>query len=202
MIREYWRDVRANWQAGEASLRRGVFYIGALAMTFVLAAAGSLTEVTFFGLKFGDFDPLLLGIPVIIGYLSFSNFSTIAVVFRLQEVHDQLTKHYWPVAYDNDFELFVRPVGGVGDTMTLFNDPKMLWDISGSLIRIAGMTRLTVLLGAPVVFEAFSVGQLWWSGVGNAITRSIVSVLCAIFTCLSVPFLVYISKKRESDCDA
>lgn len=36
MIREYWRDLRASWQASENSMRRTLFYILALATVFIL----------------------------------------------------------------------------------------------------------------------------------------------------------------------
>jgi len=155
MIREFWRDVRARWEAAEASLRRTVFYIGVLAMTFVLVLTGGANEISLLGLKFADFDWISLGVPALVGYLSFTTFVNASIAFRLQEVHDRLAQHYWPGMYDNDFELFVRPIGGIADIASVSTDSAISNSVS-ALLRMSSIARFAVLLGAPLAFEAFA----------------------------------------------
>jgi len=198
MIREFWRDVRDRWEAAEASLRRTVFYIGVLAMTFVLVETGGTSEISLLGLTFADFDWISLGVPVLIAYLSFTTFVNAAIAFRLQEVHDRLAQHYWPGMYDNDFELFVRPIGGIADVASVLMDSAIPYGVS-ALLRVSVIARFLVLLGAPVAFNVFALTQIWSHDPGTPAARWIVTSLCLLFAAASIPHLIYISKKREKN---
>jgi hypothetical protein len=121
MIREYWRDLRASWQASENVLRRTLFYIFALAAAFMLLSIKAVGEVSFLGLKVTNLGLVGAAIPGIVAYLTFIVSTNAAIVLRLGKLHDDIAKHYWSEFCRSDLEVTVRPTGSIGETLLVTN---------------------------------------------------------------------------------
>jgi hypothetical protein len=195
MIREYWRDVRANWQASEASLRRTVFYIVALATAFILLGAKGIGEISFVGLKVTDLNVVRTLIPVVLGYLAYVVSADAAISLRLRHLHDALAKHYWPDFYANDLELPVRPVGSFQDLAVIERHVRNKFLRKG--VHAGSIVRFLVILACPALFEVFALWQLLAQEGGVVWLEIVVTVLSAALVLASVPNLVYISIHRN-----
>jgi hypothetical protein len=192
MIREYWRDLRASWQASENSLRRTLFYILALAATFLLLSTKGLGEVTFLGLKVTNLRLVATLIPAVIAYLIYVVSITAAVTMRLATVHDRLAQHYWPNFYGEDLEVAVRPVGSFTETALIALSTKN--NVLQNMSAWAGLVRFSIYIIAPIGFEVYA---LWWL-IGHNEEALWLECLVAAFLFLmilaSVPNYIFITK--------
>lgn len=193
VIREYWRDLRANWQAAESSLRRTVFYVGALGLTFALLLNGGLSEVAFLGLKFKDLDFVLLAIPVITGYLTYVAFTLASISARLATAHDDLMMQVWPNAYGHSLDRLVRPVGAFADIAAIADD-SALSEFAARCVSAAGVIRFIGLLGLPVLFELFAIAALVREEPGHAAIRVAVIAVSCVCLIACVPHVYYVGK--------
>ncbi len=158
MIREYWRDLRASWEASENSLRRTLFYILALATTFLLLNTKALGEVTFLGLKLTNLGLVATLIPAVIAYLIYVASINAAISMRLCTIHDSLALHYWPDFCSADLEFTIRPVGSFTENALIARgqDNRFV----GNMSVWAGLARLVTYMTAPIVFEAYALWRL------------------------------------------
>jgi hypothetical protein len=196
MIREYWRDVRANWQASEASLRRTVFYFFALATGFILLGAKGVREITFVGLTVTDLNVVRTLIPVVMAYLAYVVSANAAISLRLRVLHDKLAEHYWNDLYKHNLELAVRPVGSFLDLAMIENHihSKAL----SSWVHAGNIVRFLVILAGPTLFEVFALWKLLAQGGGPLWLEIVVAFLSGLLVLASFANLVYVFAYRKA----
>lgn len=160
MIREYWRDLRASWQASESALRRTLFYILVLAASFMLLNAKAISDVTLLGFQVKNLGIVVTLIPAVIAYLIYVASNNAAITFRLAQIHDNLAHYYWPDFYSENLELTIRPVGSVAETTLVvigLGNTSFLGKVAG----VAGVARFLIYMAAPIVFEVYALWQLF-----------------------------------------
>jgi hypothetical protein len=158
LIKGYWTDLRASWQASESSLRRTLFYILALAAGFILLSTKAVGEVTLLGVQLTNLGLVRTLIPATIAYLIYVASTSAAITVRLAKIHDQLAEHYWPNFYRANLELTVRPVGSIGENALVTNaiDNAFL----SSIATGAGMARFLIYMFVPILFDVYAIWQL------------------------------------------
>jgi hypothetical protein len=158
LIREYWKDLRASWQASESSLRRTLFYILALAASFMLLGTKAVGEVTFLGVQVTNLGLVRTLIPATIAYLIYAASTSTAITVRLAQIHDELAHHYWPNFYNANLELTVRPVGSIAENALVTNEIDNAF--LASIATGAGMARFLIYMFVPILFEVYALWQL------------------------------------------
>lgn len=197
MIREYWRDLRASWQASENSLRRTLFYILALATAFILLNSKALGSVTFLGLKLTNLDLVATLIPAVIAYLIYVASTNAAIAMELGNIHDRLASHYWPNFYQANLELTVRPVGSFSESTLISENIK-----NGLLENIAvgaSVIRFGIYMVAPIVFEVYALWHLIGRHEEILWLEWLVAAFTVLMTLASTPNYLYLIKETFGD---
>jgi hypothetical protein len=192
MIREYWRDLRASWQASENALRRTFFYILALAVSFMLLGTKAIGEVTFLGFKVTNLGLVGTLIPAVIAYLTYVVSISAAITINLASIHDKLAHHYWPKFYDANLELTVRPTGSLAETALVAN--AMEENILAKVAGLAGILRLLIYICAPVVFDVYAIWQSLAHHEGILWLNYVVTAFSFVMFLVSVPNFISVVK--------
>lgn len=191
IIREYQRDLRANWRENEHSLRIIMFYALVLVGIFLLLSTKSSAGITFLGIEVTDLDLVRSLIPAVMAYFIYAASNTVAAIRRFADVHEQLTVHYWPEFYRERLDLTVVPVGSIlmeTELVTNAIGNKVL----GGLAGLAGVTRFATTALAPVAFEAYALWQLISHRQGILWLDYVVLAFVCTMIVACVPNYVYI----------
>jgi hypothetical protein len=197
MIREYWRDLRASWQASENALRRTLFYILALAASFILLGTKDVGELTFLGLTLTNRALVVTLIPAIIAYLIYVVSTNAAITYRLSAVHDGLARCYWPSFYTANLELTVRPSGSIGENELVTNEIDN--SFLAGLAMGAGVTRFLIYIFAPILFEVYALWQVFAHGKEALWLECIVATFSFLAILASAPNFIYALKALKDD---
>lgn len=197
MIREYWRDLRASWQASENALRRTLFYILALAAGFILLGTKAVGEVTFLGVTLKNRGLVITLIPAIIAYLIYIESTNATITYRLQQIHDEMAKHYWPSFYSANLELTVRPSGSWGENELVTNEIDNSF-LSGIALG-GGIARFLIYIFAPILFEVYAFWQVFAHREEALWLGCIVATFSFLAIFVSVPNFIYALTALKKD---
>jgi hypothetical protein len=192
MIREYWRDLRASWQASEGALRRTTFYTLALAAVFLLINTKDLKEVTFLGLGLTNLNLIATLIPAVIGYLIYVISINASIATQLGDIHDHLAQHYWPKFYEQNLEVTVRPVGSYAENALIALNTEN-WLLS-RISAWGAMARFLVYTIAPIAFEVYALWRLFNHNEEGLWLESLVTTFAFLMIVASVPNYLFLTK--------
>jgi hypothetical protein len=159
-VLQFLAELRTSMRDTEKGTRRATTLIVVLAVTFELVHRGAVAEASFFFVKVASLNFILVGIPVVIAYLSYEAAALAVESNNFFWVHRKLIELKYPSVEAHGLDLFAIP--GTDPFGQAMRDVR--FRRRKPVLRVAAWLRFPLFIMVPplggVAFEAYAYVQL------------------------------------------